>query len=339
MGAIRKVPWEKSGERIVSAEPGTAACQGISETGTLTDAQQPTWLEHATQFKQVITRFQHSRKFKRMSQLGDDIITLEDLRNWAIKHNALEMNKMMLENADTWALATTSNWPGKDGFESLDRIINCDEVEDDLGGTGNNKFDPWTKYESAAGGTVWDRDGVSTYDAVCVHGDGTYVAGSRTVMTTDGTLALGTIDHLIDLTQDAGAKRENQVFFTNRTTARRWAQLISPKQRFDNYERMAATVNGVQGVEGRRAGFRVAFYDDIPIITDKNIPEDGIGRIYLVDMRSLFFKVATPTFLMSPQEAESYLGLDKLVQDNWFLTEGELWCTNPFVQGVLRSLK
>ena len=49
-GALRKVAWDKSGDRIVRADPATAACQGVTETGALPDAQVPTFLLHASQF-------------------------------------------------------------------------------------------------------------------------------------------------------------------------------------------------------------------------------------------------------------------------------------------------
>jgi len=334
-GAIRKVPWVKSGERIVTAEPGTAACQGVSEQGTLPDAQKPTFAYHATQFKQVVTRFQMSRKMRRSAELGDDSLNFEDLRNWAIQHNALEINKMILEKAEP--VSTTTAYAGKDGFEALDRIISCDGEEDDLGGAGANYFDPWTKYEAAAGGAVWDRDAGTTYDSVSYHADGTISTGNPNYAV-DAPLSVSTIDKLIDSTQDAGADPRFQFFLTSRGTARKWAQLVSPKQRFDNYESVEFTVNGIQTVAGRKAGFKLAMYDDIPIVVDRNVPADGSGKIFLIDSRSLYFKVATPTFLMSPAEAESYQTLDKLSQDYWFLTEGELWCNNPKVQGKISAI-
>lgn len=339
-GALRKVPWDKSGDTLTISEPGTAACQGVAETGTLPDAQIPTSVYHATQFKQVISRFQITRKMQRAAQLGDDVsLDAETLRTWAIKHNALEINKMILENAETYAAATNVAWPGKNGFEALDRIISADGEEDDMGGAGSACFDPWTLYHSTAGSTAdWDRDSGTTYDAVVYHADGTLASGNPT-FGTDATFTLETVDKIIDDTQKAGADRRFQFFITGYDTARRWAQLISPKQRFDDFKQMSMTVNGVQSVEGRAAGFRVAMYDGIPIIRDHNCPEDGIAKIFLIDSRTLFFKVATPTFLMSPDEAESYLGLDKLVQDNWLLTEGETWCTNVKTQGKIASIK
>lgn len=339
-GALPKVPWDKSGERIITVEPTTAACQGVAEDGALPDSQKPTWAYHATQFKQIVTRIQVSRKMQRAAQLGDDTIDMETLKNWAFKHNAYEMGKMILEKAETAAGAAAADYAGKDGLEALDRAISCDAEEDDLGGTHDGYYDPWTKYESTAGGTVWDRDSGTTYDAQVIHGDGTlcYQTGNP-AFGTDATLSLETIDQLIDETQKNGANPRSQVFITGFDTARRWAQLVSPKQRFADYERMTVTVNGVEAVEGRRAGFRVGMYDDIPILRDKNCPKDTISKIFLVDTSSLFLKVATPTFLMAPDEAESYLASDKLQQDYWFLTELELWNTDPTVQGKLVSLK
>jgi len=247
---------------------------------------------------------------------------------------------MILENAEALAATSAGAYTGQHKFEALDRIISCDEEEDDVGsvGGGTGMYDPWTLYEVASGGTIWDRDAISAYEAVVVHGDGTVTPSMTTACGTDATFTLEAVDVLIDETQKGGADPRFQFFLTGYDTARRWAQLISPKQRFENYERVAVTVNGIQSVEGVRGGFRVATYDDIPIIRDPNCPKDGISRIFLIDSRSLFFKVATPTFLMSPAESESYVATNALIQAHWLLTEGELWCTDPTVQGKLRSL-
>ena len=279
-GCLRKVAWDKSGERIVTADPGTAATQGVVESGALPDAQKPTMAYHATQFKQVVTRFQISRKQRRAAELGDDAVSFEELRNWAVQHNALNINKMILEDVATGASASAGAYTGKDGFECLDRIISSDGEEDDNGGGGSGWYDPWTKYEAAAGGTVWDRDAGTTYDAVVYHADGTISSGNPD-FTSDDPLSLEVIEKLIDATQDNGAKRQFQVFITSRNTARIWSQLVSPKQRFDDYQEVEFTVNGVQTVSGRKAGFKVAMYDGIPIIVDDNdnVPEDGTGRI------------------------------------------------------------
>jgi hypothetical protein len=145
------------------------------------------------------------------------------------------------------------------------------------------------------------------------------------------------LDVLIDECQKAGADPARQFLVTGYDTHRRIRQLIESKQRFMESSRVQKTVNGVATMEGAEGGFPVATYNNIPIFRAQNTPKDTISRIFCVDASRLYFKVVTPTILMAPDEAESYLGLDRLAHDNWFLTEGETWCVNVKVQGKLRS--
>lgn len=335
---LPKRPWERSGERILTGDPATDVFQGVAETGALPDAQVPNYATHGTQFKQCIARFQVSRKMRKSAALGDDVLTVEELRRWAAGGNVLGIEKAICENAEATIAAgtTTENYTGKDTFEGLDRIISCSEEEDDLDTNhGTSYYDPWQQYAE----TAWDRDSGTTYDAIVVHGDGTYVTGSRSAFGTDATLTMEAVDVLLRETEKAGANPATQILVTGYDTYYRIKQLIETKQRFMDSVRVMKTVNGVNTVAGVEAGFPVASYEGRPIFKAANMPSDTISRIFCLDLASVYFKVVTPTILMAPDEAESYLGLDKLVQDHWFLTEGETWCTNVKVQGKLRSAK
>ena len=346
-GAMSKVPYDKSGERAKTADSTTKA-SGVAETGAIPAGQKPTYALLAHDYAQIVSRFDYSRKQANLVGKDDVIATPEQLRMDRGQEHASALNEYLMANNETNAANATANNAGGQSYlygamqsnvmECLDRILSCDDEEDDLGGTHINWYDPYV-----ASGT-YDRDSGTTYDAQVVYGDGTssYQGGSGT-FTTDVTLSLGAIDNLIDNCVDAGSKKSDLFFITGRDTLTRWKNLEAPKQRYMNPVYASLSVNGIQTEPGVEAGFQINSYDSVPIVTDVDCPSYTISKIYLVNKTDIFLKVMTPTIyvdLAFPAFSTSGSALaQRLGSGAFFLTELELVAKRYNRSGKLCALK
>jgi len=333
-GVLPKRPWERSGWRVITADPTLPG--GIGESAVIPDSVKPTYAALDTKPKQILLPYSYSDKDRKLAATGDDAIPPEsELRAWAARAHALQIDADLFACAET---ACSAHWTGTDDFETIDRIISCDEEDDDLASTFTDCFDAWKKYATVA----IDRDNATTYDSVVVHADGT-VTPSASAFGTDATFNMEAVDTLISECIKKGADRRSQVMITGYDTYNRMVQLEKVKERYMNPVRAVQTVNGIQTMPGADAGMLVSSYQDIPIIVCQNCPKDGIQRIYLVDTRYLFIKLLTPTIFQSstfpPQIDIGGTFGARLMDKHWFRTDGELICTNFKVQGKLRSAK
>ena len=99
----------------------------------------------------------------------------------------------------------------------------------------------------------------------------------------------------------------------------------------------AGGMNGVTGEAGLNFDSRVGAYDGIPIFLSQHVASesDSTGRILLLDMDNLAFRVAAPTTYL---DHTNMAVRQALAREYAFLTAGELICYRFNTQGSIRDL-
>jgi hypothetical protein len=336
--ALPKKAWESSGVRVKSASSSTLI-SGLSETEALPASTKPTYAYMKYPLRQMVTRLDYSRKLAVLSKGGDDTIpTPEQLRKDKGEEHVLGLNQALFANAETAAGAAGANYDGGKVFESLDRLISCNAEENDLGGsTYTGWYDPYD-------GTSYDRDSGTTHDSVVVHGDGTlcYQTGNPD-FTVDATFSLEVMDTLYSNCRKNGLQQQNGLWVTGWDTYMRMKQLYAdPKERFFDPVRVSFDVNGVRTEKGIEGGTVLSSYHGMPMIVDPNCTTDTISKVFLLDMSSVFIRVATPTVYIDfgfPAFSTLTSLAPRLGYGAIYLTEGEIAVTRFNTSGKLCALK
>jgi len=222
------------------------------------------------------------------------------------KHHAEMINKMLLADANTVA---------GDDVESIDRV--CTSASEETACLTGGDMDMYGI----------DRSGASWSDA--------YVSHNSNV---DRTFTIDLLDTALTNLRQAGSMPK--VIITGYDTLERIQQALQAQQRFVGRENVVPTYNGVKGIAGNEAGFNVATYQGIPIIPSKDVKQDTLSRIYILDTDYIGFKVALPTmYFESGMSKKDPFGINYLGDEGLFRTMGELICTRFNVQGKIRDLK
>ena len=308
---LPKKPWDRSGWRVITAEPSFTLGGGVAENATLPDTTKPTFQHVAAKPKTIAHTFDMSEVAIFLNDKDDGLGDIRSvLKEEMGKHHAKHVNKMLTTDVSTAA--------GND-FESLDRV------------TGNavSMTTTTTHVDVAADMDIYsiDRSANTWSDAeVDVH-----------ATVTDRTLSL---DHLDGMFQKIWERGGNpKVILTGYDTLMRIQQLLQSQQRFMEEKRVVPTFNGVKGVPGIEAGFIVSTYNGVPIIPTKDMADDGISRIYFLDTDYMYFCTAIPTqYYESGIETGDPFAINRLGQEGLYRTMGELWTTFFGGQGSIRDL-
>ena len=311
-GVLPKEPYRKSGYRAVTAAASTSGA-GISEGGAVPDAIKPTFKEVEVGVKDVATAFQMTSRELAL-QGKDDVPTWEELQAEQGKEFASRLDISL--TADNGTLASNN-------IESIDRVCGSYSEVTNCTDSGDNAY-------TAGDLDIYsqDRDAAASWvDAYVSHNSGT----DRTL-----TLSLiNTLDANVRMYWD-GAGVNNKVYATGFDTLSRWGELMQAQQRFMEVGKASISVNGINTLPGQETGFDVQKYKGIPVIPDKNVQQDTISRIYLLDLDYLKVAVNQPVQYF---QSRDYQHLGKFVQEGLYYAQMELACTKFRAQAKLRDLK
>jgi len=336
---LPKERWVRSGWRMLTsagqswAHAGAELSGGMARGGALPDTIAPTLKVNATQPKEVMHTWAVAEIDAFLSSIDDAVNIIPFMREELGKEHAAIINTMLIQSAEYLAGTASANWAGTDNFESLDRIVASDAEEDAVGGTYSGYYDPWTKY----GLLAVDRDTETAFDAVVEAAGGT--------LGTDGDLTLWSIEDVWrKIIENGGAP---DVILTGADFLTALSEILEPERRFMGEARVVPQYGGVRGLgPGVEAGFSVATYRQIPIITTAVMRctdptyGDTISKALFLDTEYLRFRVAAPTrYMETARQYVSYLAQNKLRIEGGYLTVGELICYRFNVQGKLRDIK
>jgi hypothetical protein len=320
IAALPSVPWARDGVRVITADP-TAKVTGIAENAALPDTDKPDYATYSTDTKWEISMWEVTEKAKFHARANEGLDPAAELRREYQDIHIAGLDELLLADASAAAAGASGDRAAADmlNIESLDRLISSDSEEDAFGGSHDHWFDPY--------GTTVDRDSGTTYDCIVLHNSGT-----------DRAISTALLDQLIRDCEDAGAKKEYSFLLTTRETRDKIAALQQAQLRYIPTQRVQLSVNGIQTAKGQAMGFEVASYKDYPILVDKNVPEDTIGRVYLVDTRFMRKKLAFPTMYLESRGKADWFTLDRLKDMAAYMTVLEIECPNFAPHGKLRDL-
>lgn len=307
-GILPKIVWDKSGWRVITTR-AAATGGGVSENATLPDTIKPTFQEISTKPKIVAHTFNASEMETFLGTKDDGLgDVMRVLREEMSKHHVEMINKMLLTDSDTLA---------GDNIESIDRVVSS------YGEVTN------------CGTTAGDSDIYSLDRDAAVSWADAYVDENANV---DRTFTIDLLDTALTNLRINGA--EPKVILTGYDTQERIQQALQAQQRFLGKQNVVPTYNGIKGIAGTEAGFNVATYQGIPIICSKDVKQDTLSRIYILDTDYLFFKIALPTmYFESGMSKKDPFGINYLGDEGLFRTMGELICSRFNVHGKIRDLK
>ncbi len=321
-GLLPKVPWIRSGWRVITARASSSVTGGVAENGAIPDSIKPSFQEVSTKPKTVAHVFNVSevQQFLAKESNDDAIGDLEFMRGYmAIEHKE-QIDRMLLTDVDTLA---------GNNFESIDRVVSSySEVSDATIGLDAGDADIYSI----------DRDTAASWaDAYVNHNSGT-----------DRALTDELIRTLLQNVYTNGG--HPTLFLTGYDTYSAIQGLYNDQARYNQpmaQFKVKVGVNGVETAEGTQVGINVATLYGIPIFTDPHVPKDTISRLYLLDTSNpenfdiprLCFKVAKPTqYFEAGMSSGDPFGINKLADEGMYRTMGELICTFFAAQGKIRDL-
>tara|TARA_R100000808_G_scaffold209_1_gene1272 strand:- start:737 stop:1849 length:1113 start_codon:yes stop_codon:yes gene_type:complete len=307
---LKKEPWTQSGWRVMTARHSTTA--GVAEGGAFPATEHLDLTEVTATLKEVVTPWEMTSKAEILSKADDG---LGDLAAFMRKENgeahAYYIDQMLLADSDTVA---------GNNFESLDRVTISDAAAHAL---CNDRADADIYDLDKSGLTAWA-------DAFTQHNSDTPTA-----------LTLAMLDNAIESAMENGANYSNLILLTGFDTYQDLKALMRTSSngsfRYDLATAPAGSMNGVTGEAGLNFDSRVGAYDGIPIFLSQHVASesDSTGRILLLDMDNLAFRVAAPTTYIDNTNLAVRQALSR---EYAFLTAGELICYRFNTQGSIRDL-
>ena len=307
---LKKEPWTQSGWRVMTARHSTTA--GVAEGGAFPATEHLDLTEVTATLKEVVTPWEMTSKAELLSQADDG---LGDLVSFMRKENgeahAYYIDQMLLGDSDT---------PASNNFESLDRVTISDAAANAL---CSNRSDADIYDLDKSGTTAWA-------DAFTQHNSDTPTA-----------LTLAFLDNAIESAMENGANYSSLILLTGFDTYQDLKALMRTSSnaafQYNLAQGGAGSMNGVTGEAGLNFDSRVGAYDGIPIFLSQHVASesDSTGRIHLLDMDNLAFRVAAPTTYL---DHTNMAVRQALAREYAFLTAGELICYRFNTQGSIRDL-
>lgn len=303
-GVLPKEPMKKTGFRVITARSSTLGTGGVAENAALPDTVKPTFATGSISLKEIVKTFDMSNRAQLLDDGEDDTIGFDEIKQYIAEEFAAHMNKMLHGDADTVA---------GNNIESIDRVCSSQSEESALLTAGDADI------------YGFDRSASTAYDAYVNHNSGTDRALTEAML----RIAIDTID-------ENSGERPN-VIITGYDTARDIDALVNTQTRYETM-RVAISVGdeGIQTAAGNDAGLRVASFDSIPIIRDKDVTKDTKSRIYFLNTKYIRIEVKAPTMYF---ESQNFFETDKLGKEGMYYFAGELVCNRFNAQGKIRDLQ
>ena len=270
-GVLPKIPWKRSGWRIIVGRAGDYASAGVAEGGAIPSAVYPDIVAVSTKPKVMAKSFEVSEIQEALASTEDDVYaTLAQMKVFMAVQHKEDINKAILEKV---SVDLTANYDPTSRliFETLDRIISSSEeasfAQTDGTNTVQNYFDVYGL----------DRDADSRFDAVVNHNSGTLRPLTDEIIR----------DTLAQIRIKGGS--EPTVILTGHDTYSTIQGIYSTYVRYNvlGQSTIQVGVNGIKTPKGAvEAGINVPTLYGIPIILSKDTPNDGTGsisRIYMID--------------------------------------------------------
>ena len=320
---IENRAWTKSGERIINEFGHTGTGEGgVGENAEIPDTEHPDIDQFEQEAKTVAHSFDVSQVKQLLAETDDDDLDdpFDFLRRYygegtqhqtGMGEHPKKINEQLLRRAPE---------ANEDDLLSLDTLISSQEEVDNTDVTSGDV-------------EVYGFDrGAGEFESSVIENE-----GENRVFTVD------LLDDAITRVKDNSGKNpvqdDNFFWLTNHDTFQRIEEEVGGKERLEA-QRVSIGMNGVETTDGDDVGITVNSYKQIPIFESQDVPQDGIGRVYLVDSSTLFMKMLLPTqFYSSGTEVnEDPYSIDRLGNQGLYVTIGETTMVDPSSHAKIRDL-
>jgi len=319
--------WTKSGQRIITSHGHADGSGGIGENANVPDTDHPPIDEFEQDPETIAHAFDVSQEKQLLSQTGDDDLDdpFDFLRRWygqgtehqtGMGEHPKHMNEQLGVKVDDIADGTVDD---SDDFHSIDKLIS------------NGAESSIISDETANDVYSFDRSN-NEFEANVLENGGDPLTFTSDIM-----------DDLIRLVKSNSGRNpvtdDNYFFLTNHDTYQRIENELGGKERL-SAERVQVGLNGVQTQPGGDVGITAQSYKQIPIFESVDVPQDDLGRLYLVDSSTLFIKTLLPTqFYSTGTEVDANpFARDKMGNEGLYTTIGQTTLTNPAAHAKARDL-
>jgi len=302
-GVLPKKPLANTGFRVITARSSTLGTGGVAENAALPDTVKPTWALANISLKEVVKTFDMSNRQELLDDGNDDTIGFDHIKQYMAKEFVAHVNKMLHGDVDTLA---------GDNIESIDRVCSSQSEEAALLTAGDADI------------YGFDRSASTAYDAFVSHASGVDRAITETLLRT-----------AIDTIEENSGERPN-VIITGYDTARDIDALVNTQTRYVT-ERVSINIGdqGIATAAGNDVGIRVAAFDAIPVIRDKDVTKDTKSRVYFLNTDYINIGIKQPVQYF---ESQNFFETGKLGKEGMYYLAGELVCTRFNAQGKIRDL-
>jgi hypothetical protein len=324
-GILPKVPWGRSGWRCITARSASIPTAGIAQDGAIPSAVYPTLVGQSTIPRTEAVVFEVTEVHDALASEGkdDNYFSMEHARTYFAVEHKEDMNAALLQDVDTVA---------SNKFQSIDRVC--------------------SNYDEYSGCGLSNATDVDIYGDTLRSDDTGNTSWKEAYVNDNNGTARDFLDsQLYTMWRTLQTNGANSTFwFTGWDTLSAWNQLFDPQVRYQvmNQALIQPSVNGIKTVEGIGVGTKVATFLGLPIIVSKNVKQDTLSRVYLLDTSNpegydlprLSLKILRPTqYFEAGVNVGRPLELAKLNTRGMYRTVGELICTFFAAQGKIRDLK
>jgi len=317
--------WTKSGERALTDHGHDLGSGGVGENAQIPDTDHPPLEQFEQDPETVAHSFDVSQEKQLLSQTQDDDLDdpFDFLRRWygegtqhqtGMGEHPKHMNVQLGRSVDDVASGTVDD---SDDFLSIDKAISNQEETTITGGTHDLYG--------------FDRSN-GDFESNVIHN-----GGDPLTFTTD------IMDDLIRVIKTESGRNpvtdDNYFFLTNHDTYQRIENEVGGKERLEP-QRVSVGLRGVETTPGQDVGITVNAYKQIPIFESTDVPQDDLGRIYLIDSTTMYIKTLLPTQFYSTGtevDANPY-AIDRMGNQGLYATIGQLTMVNPAAHAKARDL-
>ena len=304
INALPQNAWPSSGFRL-SSTAAVSSGIGIAQSSDRPDTVEPTYVEVPISPKEVAITTELSDVLVIQGET-DDAITFS-VNKEVVGSNFFDAwDADLLQDGDTLA---------GNNYESIDRATGSAATATALSWTAGDE-DLYGLDRTTA--TYWDA---KSYDA----------AG------TDRFLTRALLDTALHATEQYWADpsdRSKAFWLTDHTIMPEWEALEEAKQ-FLTTGRASFSLNGVNTQPGDDVGVVLAKYKGMPIIQDKNVQTDTVGRVYLLNTDYCGLSFGRPTEFLT-NDNPFVVGFNMM---GLWHNIGELRVTKPAALASIRDLK
>jgi hypothetical protein len=309
---------QESGWRVLRDVPATKAYR-VAENAVIPETLKPVYDIISQKPQTAYTAFDLSEIAGILSR-GQEALAFDQLRQDMAKMHGLGIAEQLFARADSA--------PYTNGFTSIDVIVGSNSRLASLTAAATNKQDVYGI----------DRDaGAGWTDAEVLHNS----AVPR-------PLSLDLIDSLDRaVSENTGSySSDGVVWVTGYATHEKWGRLLQAQQRFNEANFTTKNFKSVSTVAGTDAGYRLATYNQKPIIVSQHAPKNqaaddatSVPGIWRLDLNYLKLHLALPTVYREAgvNTAQEIL-LGRFGTEAGFRTVGDEICSFFAAQGSLLDL-